>query len=178
MYVIREIARKFGLSRATLLYYDRIGLLKPAALSESGYRLYDEKCAARLRLICTYKNTGLSLREVKTLLDAPESPDGALLQRRIQAIDTEIAHLKTQQRVLLALLKNAGHQAPPDIDKKVWVEMFQVAGFSEEEMHRWHMEFERRAPDAHQAFLQWLGIPERETQKIRHLSRSIKKNPV
>lgn len=65
---------------------------------------------------------------------------------------------------------------PPDIDKKVWVEMFETAGLSQEEMHRWHVEFERRAPHSHHAFLQWLGIPEREVVEIRHLSRSIKEN--
>ena len=177
MYVIREIARKFGLSRATLLYYDRIGLLKPAAISDSGYRLYDEKCAERLNLICTYKNAGLSLKEVKTLLDTPESQDGALLQNRILEIDREIARLKTQQRLLIAILKKSGKEAPPDIDKKVWVEMFEAAGLSEEEMQRWHVEFESRAPDSHHAFLQWLGIPEREVVEIRHLSRSIQENP-
>jgi len=177
MYVIREIARKFGLSRATLLYYDRIGLLKPAALSSSGYRLYDQKCAERLKLICTYKNAGLSLREVKTLLDAPEAPGGDLLQKRIKAIDKEIVRLKTQQRLLIALLKKAGNPAPPDIDKQVWVEMFEAAGLSEEEMHRWHVEFERRAPGAHNAFLQWLGIPEREVLEIRFLSRPIEASP-
>jgi DNA-binding transcriptional MerR regulator len=176
MYVIREIARKFGLSRATLLYYDRIGLLKPKAISESGYRLYDEKCVERLKLICTYKNAGLSLKEVKTLLDTPESPDEALLQRRILELDREIARLKTQQRLLIAILKKAGHEAPPDIDKKLWVEMFQAAGLSEEEMHRWHVEFERRAPHSHHAFLEWLGIPEREVVEICSLSRSIKEN--
>jgi len=40
MYRIRELAGLFGLSRSTLLYYDRIGLLSPSARSESGYRLY------------------------------------------------------------------------------------------------------------------------------------------
>jgi len=39
MFLITELARKHGLSRSTLLYYDRIGLLTPSGRSEAGYRL-------------------------------------------------------------------------------------------------------------------------------------------
>lgn len=40
MYHISQLAQQFGLSRSTLLYYDRIGLLSPSARSEAGYRQY------------------------------------------------------------------------------------------------------------------------------------------
>ena len=38
---VGRLARRFGLARSTLLYYDRIGVLRPSARSAAGYRLYD-----------------------------------------------------------------------------------------------------------------------------------------
>jgi DNA-binding transcriptional MerR regulator len=42
-YSISKLARAFGLSRSTLLYYDRIGLLAASGRTGSGYRCYSEK---------------------------------------------------------------------------------------------------------------------------------------
>jgi hypothetical protein len=39
-----------------------------------------------------------------------------------------------------------------------WVAMFREIGLDEAKMHRWHQIFEVRHPDAHQAFLEWLGL--------------------
>ena len=40
MLTIGKLARKFDLSRSTLLYYDRIGLLKPSGRTRANYRVY------------------------------------------------------------------------------------------------------------------------------------------
>ncbi len=52
---IGEIAKQYGLSRSTLLYYDAIGLLRPSGRSESNYRRYTGEDSRRLRLICMYR---------------------------------------------------------------------------------------------------------------------------
>jgi hypothetical protein len=41
----------------------------------------------------------------------------------------------------------------------------------EKNMQRWHAQFERNAPDAHHAFLRWLGVPEDEVLHIRKSSK-------
>jgi len=51
-----------------------------------------------------------------------------------------------------------------------WVEMFRAIGLGEAEMHRWHEEFERRHPDGHQGFLEWLGLPPDRIERIRRES--------
>ena len=56
--------------------------------------------------------------------------------------------------------------------KKEWTEMFEAVGIDHETMHRWHSEFERRAPEAHQSFLEWLSIAPEEIHQIRDRSRS------
>jgi hypothetical protein len=48
-----------------------------------------------------------------------------------------------------------------------------AAGFSDDEMHRWHAEFEKTAPAEHQEFLEFLHIPAGELNKIREWSRKL-----
>lgn len=69
-YTVGVLARSFGLARSSLLYYDRIGLLRPSQRSTSRYRLYGEDARERLEAICTYRRVGLGLAEIRTLLDA------------------------------------------------------------------------------------------------------------
>jgi hypothetical protein len=51
--------------------------------------------------------------------------------------------------------------------KESWVEMFREIGLDEAAMHRWHGLFETRHPEAHQSFLEWLGIEAAEIERIR-----------
>lgn len=45
--------------------------------------------------------------------------------------------------------------------------MFEEIGLNEAQMHRWHKVFEARHPDAHQGFLEWLGLDHEEIDRIR-----------
>jgi hypothetical protein len=53
-----------------------------------------------------------------------------------------------------------------------WVAMFREIGLSEEKMSQWHKLFESRHPEAHQEFLEWLGLPKTKIEQIRANSRS------
>ena len=46
-----------------------------------------------------------------------------------------------------------------------------ASGFTEDDMHRWHAEFERMAPEEHREFLEFLHIPDGEIRSIREWSR-------
>jgi DNA-binding transcriptional MerR regulator len=59
-YCISELGRRFGLSRSTLLYYDRIGLLRPSGRSGADYRQYSEDDVQRMERICLFRGSGLS----------------------------------------------------------------------------------------------------------------------
>lgn len=48
-----------------------------------------------------------------------------------------------------------------------WTAMFRAIGLDEPAMHRWHVEFESRHPEGHQGFLEWLGLPDDEIDRIR-----------
>lgn len=53
------------------------------------------------------------------------------------------------------------------INKEDWVAMFRETGLDDTQMSRWHQVFERRHPEAHQAFLEHLGIAQEEIAQIR-----------
>jgi DNA-binding transcriptional MerR regulator len=165
----------FGLSRTTLLYYDRIKLLRPAKRSRAGYRLYDDKSVAQLRLISTYKNAGLPLKEIRELMETPDAPEKEVFCNRILELDKEIAKLRIQQRALVNILRKSGYDSPAGaIDKNAWIEILRLSGMNETDMQHWHAEFEHNAPHAHHSFLLWLGIPEDEVLEIRMRSMNMK----
>lgn len=173
MHKITQLAKNFGLSRSTLLYYDRIGLLSPSGRSEAGYRLYSKADVQRLEAICTYRKAGLTLEDIRTILDGIEAPKRKVLETRLRQLGKEIQVLQTQQRILAGMLKAKASGAPFfATDKELWVEMFRAAGLDDAAMMHWHSAFEERAPEDHHAFLLALGISENEALRIRKLSRS------
>ncbi len=58
------------------------------------------------------------------------------------------------------------------ITKDVWVSILRAAGLDEAGMKNWHVEFEKSSPDAHQDFLESIGIGKHEISAIREWSRS------
>lgn len=70
-YTVKQLAGLAGVSPRTLHYYDEIDLLSPSSVASNGYRLYDTAAVIRLQQILFYKELGLSLKEIKVLLDTP-----------------------------------------------------------------------------------------------------------
>jgi DNA-binding transcriptional MerR regulator len=173
MITISALARKSGLSRSALLYYDRLGLLSPTGRSRSGYRLYSSTDMDRLEQICLFRKLGIPLGDMKKHLEAPGgSVPAEILQRRLRILDGEIAKLRKQQHHIIELLKQKPLQQGVEmITKERWVEIMRAAGFNEQDMHNWHIQFENMEPQAHQEFLVSLGIPAEEIDKIRTWSR-------
>ena len=167
-YTVGALARRAGLSRSTLLYYDKIGLLRPNGRSASRYRLYGEDARARLEAIVTYRGIGLGLAEVRALLAARGGRTAAILTERLARLNEEIERLREQERVIVRLLSNrALFRKARALDKRGWVEILAAAGLDDDAMHRWHIEFEARAPEAHADFLASLGIAPAEIASIR-----------
>jgi MerR family transcriptional regulator, thiopeptide resistance regulator len=174
---ITRLGKQFGLSRTALLYYDRIGLLSPSRRSPSGYRLYSEADVRRLEAICRYRDVGLSLDRIRELLDGGSKRTARtteVLEARLDQLNGEIERLREQQRILVRLLSNAkARRRARAIDKDGWVAILRAAGLDEAAMRRWHIEFETMAPEAHQDFLESLGMAPSEVARIRRMGRVI-----
>ncbi len=132
-YTVKQLADLAGVSVRTLHYYDQIDLLRPTATRRNGYRSYEEPAVMRLQQILFYKELGLSLDEIKAVVDRPDFDVlGALgshrralqaqlgrTQRLLQTVDQTIAYLKGETTMSSKQL---------------------FAGFSEEEQQRYEQQ--------------------------------------
>lgn len=181
MKTIRQLASQFGLSRSALLYYDRLGLLRPDYRTSAGHRLYSAEDEARLARICELRTAGLPLGEIDAVLEPSRqlrAPLGAALNRRLSELNREIAALRRQQQVAVALLSDKSAAGRSRImTKERWVQLLTACGLDEDDRARWHREFEQLSPEAHQDFLESLGLPAAEIEAIRRWSAAAPSRP-
>lgn len=165
---VGQMARVAGVSRTSLLYYERLGLLQPAARSSSGYRLYGQGEVDRLRAVRIYREAGLPIAEIRELLACDLRGSAAVLERRLLELDRQVARLRGQQRLLARLLAQPATMSLRGIRSKAqWVAMLTAAGFDEQQMNDWHRDFEADAPEAHREFLAALGMPPAAIRQVR-----------
>ena len=145
MYQISELAERVGLSRATLLYYEKLGLLK-GKRQANGYRVYTDADRQRLCLMQQLQAGGLSLQECQACLDG--KINHKMLGQRLETLDQEIIQ-KTRSRDLLAALLGRGS------------------------LRDWHEEVERVAPDLHRAWLMTQGFTSEEAARVAWLSKDM-----
>lgn len=106
---ISQLARQFGLSRSTLLYCDRIGLLRAGARTAAGYRHYGLREEKQLQRICELRQAGLGFSDIRLMLDETLGRRSRVLARRLSEIARQIVSLRQQQRLLAGL-----HQMSPE----------------------------------------------------------------
>lgn len=81
---VGHVARMAGLTVRTLHHYDEIGLLTPSERGDNGYRRYTDEDLERLREILVYRELGLPLDEIQTIVDEQQDASVALLNERAQ----------------------------------------------------------------------------------------------
>jgi DNA-binding transcriptional MerR regulator len=87
-YTVQKLGSLAGISTRTLRYYDEIGILKPARISSSGYRIYGQKEVDRLQQILFYRELGVSLDSIKDIVSAPSfNGANALLEHRAKLLE-------------------------------------------------------------------------------------------
>ncbi|AVP53626.1 MerR family transcriptional regulator [Clostridium tetani] len=70
-YTVKKLAKLAGVSSRTLRYYDEIGILKPARINSSGYRIYGKTEVDMLQQILFYRELGINLKNIKDILTSP-----------------------------------------------------------------------------------------------------------
>ena len=172
MFTIGQVAKKYGLSRSTLIYYDNIGILTPSGRSESNYRLYSDNDLKKMDRMMLFRSAGLSLDSIPSLLDKKGDDLNSSLEHRLSSINNEIQGLRNQQKVILNILENESSvKGSRIITKETWVSLLKAAGLDEDGMKNWHVEFEKTSPEAHQDFLESIGIEKDEITSIREWSK-------
>lgn len=170
MLTVTQLARQCGISRATILYYEREGLLTPASRSENGYRWYGDIEIERLKSIVSYRSYGIPVANIGNLLDRRKGMSQfQILRDHLNELGKEINLLRKQQKAIVALLQEPKLLEENMVTKDRWVEIMKSAGFDENAMVTWHQKFEEMEPSEHQKFLESLGINPEEIEQIRAL---------
>ncbi|CAG34924.1 MerR family transcriptional regulator [Desulfotalea psychrophila] len=103
-----EMARLHGISKQTLLYYDKINLLQPREKCRlSGYRYYTLDQFEELELVLYLKNLGISLKEIKDYLDTSSIEERMeKLEGQEQLIQEKMEQLRQTDRHLKAIIES------------------------------------------------------------------------
>lgn len=166
---IARAARAVGLSRTTLMYYERLGLIRPVRRAGSRYRTFRPDDLRTLFLIARWRALGLPLATVRRLLAHPaEAP--AALRDHLGALERGAALLREQRRLTLEMLGDRADAGTAPLTKAAWTAMFRAIGLTDAQMRAWHAQFERRNPAGHAQFLRALGIGRAEIGRIRRWS--------
>ncbi|RQY93892.1 heavy metal-responsive transcriptional regulator [Burkholderia stagnalis] len=86
MFTIGRLAAESGVSRDALRYYEREGLLAPAAKTGAGYRLYEANAVRRIGFIQHAQRCGFTLAEIRELLDLRQTGDACCADVRQRAV--------------------------------------------------------------------------------------------
>ena len=113
--MIGKVASLYDITVQTLRHYDKIGLFRPDVISEdTGYRYYSVFQLRELEYILFLRGLGLSLSEIKTILDRLRKDDSwaDILQVHLASVEDQIAALQAQQKIMQRL---AAGPSQPDV---------------------------------------------------------------
>ncbi len=91
---VKEVSKRTGVSIRTLQYYDKIGLLKATAYTESGYRLYDDTALERLQQILLFRELEFPLKDIKRILTSADFDRSKALQQQIELLELKKEHIE------------------------------------------------------------------------------------
>lgn len=90
---VHEVVKLTGITARTLHYYDEIGLLKPAKVTEAGYRMYDDTALSRLQNILLLRELEFPLKEIKAILDSPDFDPSEAIAQQIELLELQYKHI-------------------------------------------------------------------------------------
>ena len=95
---VGEVSTLLGVSVRALHHWDETGLVRPSQRSDAGYRLYSETDIMRIQQVLVYRQTGMSLADIKTVLDDPKADAVAHLRRQRDLLQGQVSHLQHMLR--------------------------------------------------------------------------------
>ena len=106
MLSVRELCQLKGVTRKTLYYYDKIGLLKPTKrVGKQKAEVYSQNAADRLDEIICLQNAGLTLSEIREMIDRPVSEKAEKLGISIMRMQEERKELDRRIEAAVELMK-------------------------------------------------------------------------
>lgn len=123
-YTVQKLGKLAGISTRTLRYYDEIGILKPARINSSGYRIYGQEEVDQLQQILFYRELGLHLDRIKEIMTSPSF-------NRAQALQEHHAQLLDKKRQLDLLITNVENTIASAEGRKTMSDQEKFEGFKQ-----------------------------------------------
>jgi DNA-binding transcriptional MerR regulator len=92
-YTVKKLAVMANVSTRTLRYYDEIGILKPARINSSGYRIYVQHEVDRLQQILFYRELGVNLEQIKEIITSRDFDEKKALEEHRQLLISKRSQL-------------------------------------------------------------------------------------
>jgi DNA-binding transcriptional MerR regulator len=162
---IGELATRSGLTVRALHHYDSIGLLRPSAHTDSGYRLYTRADVARLHQIQALRRFGMSLADIGTFLASPDAPFADVVAQQIATLDRQIAQASALREQLSHLHRRMADGEPDLADWLSTLELMNLYDkyFTKDELHRlpfWQQDARRNSG--------WAALVSQLQELLRH----------
>ncbi|MGV0644293.1 MerR family transcriptional regulator [Mycolicibacterium sp. XJ2546] len=127
---VGAVAARTGVSVRTLHHYDHIGLVVPSVRTPSGYRGYTDADVERLHLVLVYRSVGMSLAQIRTLLDDADADVLEHLQRQHGLLLEQADRLQHTIKAVEELMN--AHRSGIQLTADEQIEIFGTTAFSEE----------------------------------------------
>lgn len=127
---VGAVAALTGVSVRTLHHYDHIGLVVPSVRTPSGYRGYTDADVERLHLVLVYRSVGMSLEQIRTLLDDADADVLEHLQRQHRLLLEQADRLQHTIKAVEELMN--AHRSGIQLTVDEQIEIFGTTAFSQE----------------------------------------------
>ena len=135
MLTVNEVSKRTGVSVRSLHHYDAIGLLKPAKVTEAGYRMYGDAELVRLQNIMLLRELQFPLKQIKKILDNPDFDQKEALAQQIQLLELQLRHI--HKLISFAReIQEKGVEAMKETDFKAF-DQSELAQYAKEVSERW-----------------------------------------
>src|SRR6476646_4552139 len=94
-YTVKQVAAMSGVSVRTLHFYDETELLQPAYVGANGYRFYEEPQLLMLQQILFYRELGLELKQIKSILEQPAFEKVSALQSHRAVLEAKLGRMRS-----------------------------------------------------------------------------------
>lgn len=126
MRTVKEVSDITGISVRTLHYYDEIGLLKPSAKSEAGYRLYDDEALETLKQVLFFREFGIPLKDIRSMIDDPDFDRASVMKLHREMLMAEKERIQRLITGIDDFLKGENKMDFTVFDKTELEDMFQA----------------------------------------------------
>lgn len=167
-YTVKKVAELTGISVRTLHYYDEIDLLKPSHVGQNGYRYYDDAALLRLQQILLYREMGMELAQIGTVLDDPDFDLLTALRSHRKALQARLQHLHQLIRTVDGTMMHLIGEI--DMNKR---RLFDGFSDQQQKQHERELRLEYGPDTVNESIRRWNSYTEAERARIKDEGEAI-----